>query len=62
MENKIFSQETKFIYDSEEEYLVSRSIEQVKFADFQISRQLESVNERIKDLKFEVKPELFMSI
>lgn len=60
MENKIFSQETKFIYDSEEEYLVSRSIEQVKFADFQISRQLESVNARIKDLKFEVK--LFIGI
>lgn len=60
MENKNINQETKFTYDSEEEYLISRSIEQVKFADFQISRQLESVNARIKDLKFEVK--LFIGI
>lgn len=60
MENKNINQETKFTYDSEEEYLISRSIEQVKFADFQISRQLESVNVRIKDLKFEVK--LFIGI
>ena len=60
MENRNINQETKFTYDSEEEYLISRSIEQVKFADFQISRQLESVNARIKDLKFEVK--LFIGI
>ena len=60
MENKNINQETKFTYDSEKEYLISRSIEQVKFADFQISRQLESVNARIKDLKFEVK--LFIGI
>lgn len=60
MENKNINQETKFTYDSEEEYLISRSIEQVKFADFQISRQIESVNARIKDLKFEVK--LFIGI
>lgn len=60
MENETFNKEMKFTYDSEEEYLVNRSIEQVKFADFQISRQLESINARIKDLKFEFK--LFIGI
>lgn len=50
----------KFAYDSEEEYLINKYIEQVEFANYQVSRQLESVMERIKDQKFEVK--LFIGI
>lgn len=60
MENRVSNQEIKFEYSSEEEYLINKSIEQVEFANYQVSRQLESILERIKDQKFEVK--LFIGI
>lgn len=60
LENRVSNQEIKFAYSSEEEYLINKSIEQVEFANYQVSRQLENVLERIKDQKFEVK--LFIGI
>lgn len=60
MDNKVSNQEIKFVFGSEEEYLINKYIEQVEFANYQVSRQLENVLERIKDQKFEVK--LFIGI
>lgn len=60
MDNIVLNYEKKFEYHSEEEYLLNKYIEQVEFANFKVSRQLESAIERIKDQKFEVK--LFIGI
>lgn len=60
MISKGVEQITKYQYSSEEEYLLSKGMEEVKFALYKAQRQLESAVSRIKDLKFEVK--LFIGI
>lgn len=55
MENRVSDHEIKYEYGLEEEYLINKYSEKVKFAKYQVSSQLKSAIARVNDQKFEVK-------
>lgn len=55
LENKVSDHEIKYEYGSEEEYLINKCEERVKFSNYQVSSQLKSAIARINDQKFEFK-------